>query len=292
MRNKHNTFRPAPYDQNVVDGDDDEDNLTSIDCETEIVANDGLDRDAAYGPVLADTITYALFPDEARFLARQAMFKRLSEYPELLSISSSLDSAFQAFYYSVQTESIGLLDSVSRSIGLSDLTAAANANAAVDDVNSIETNTKFINHLIINKIALDSVPSSADTIALEAIFAQHWMEGGLAVYTAAPLLFKEYYTNIGESRFSGSTQLNVPHEQPEILTQLGIYPNPTHGLINFNRILPPDAIVKVYDTSGREMLIERSPSQINVSNLENGYYILKIFENQSLIFHKNIVIIK
>ena len=47
--------------------------------------------------------------------------------------------------------------------------------------------------------------------------------------------------------------------------QLGIYPNPTNGIINFNRILPPDAIVKVYDTSGREMLIEKSPNQINVS---------------------------
>ena len=78
---------------------------------------------------------------------------------------------------------------------------------------------------------------------------------------------------------------------PEEL-QLGIYPNPTNGLINFNRLLPSDAIVKVYDTSGREMLIEKSPNQINISNLENGYYILKIFENQELIFHKNIVIIK
>ncbi|MBK9424382.1 MAG: T9SS type A sorting domain-containing protein [Bacteroidetes bacterium] len=63
-------------------------------------------------------------------------------------------------------------------------------------------------------------------------------------------------------------------------------------MINFTRMLPSGTVVKVFDTSGREMLHEVNPTQINVSSLENGYYILKIFENHELIFHKNIVIIK
>ena len=79
---------------------------------------------------------------------------------------------------------------------------------------------------------------------------------------------------------------------PGPVPELGIYPNPTGEMINFTLILPSGAVVKVFDTSGREMLHEVNPAQINVSSLENGYYILKIFENHELIFHKNIVIIK
>ncbi|MBK8414860.1 MAG: hypothetical protein IPL22_10435 [Bacteroidetes bacterium] len=174
--------------------DDDENNLPTI-CKDELIFGGGMDRDADYGPVVADTINYPFFQDEARYLARSALFKRLSDYPALLTISSPLDSAFQAFYDSTLTESIGILDSVSRSIGLSDFSAAADANAAVDDENSMETNTKLINHLLIHKVALDSVLSSSDTTSLEYIFNQHWIEGGRSVYTAAPLLFKEYYTS-------------------------------------------------------------------------------------------------
>jgi hypothetical protein len=241
---------------------------------------------------VADTINYPFFQDEARYLARAALFKRLSDYPALLTISSPLDSAFQAFYDSTVTGSIGILDSVSRSIGLSDFSSAADANAAVDDENSMETNTKLINHLLIHKVALDSVLSSSDTTSLEYIFNQHWIEGGRSVYTAAPLLFKEYYTSSIALRTTASPVEPLAQTNPGPLPELGIYPNPTGEMINFTRILPSGAVVKVFDTSGREMLHEVNPAQINVSSLENGYYILKIFENHELIFHKNIVIIK
>ncbi|MBL0072603.1 MAG: hypothetical protein IPP34_12710, partial [Bacteroidetes bacterium] len=159
--NTGNSFRIFPFSSAVVD-DDDEDNLSII-CKDELIAGGGIDRDADYGPVVADTINYPIFQDESRYLARSALFKRLSDYPALLTISSPLDSAFQAFYDSTLTGSIGILDSVSRSIGLSDFSSAADANAAVDDENSMETNTKLINHLLIHKVALDSVLSSSDT---------------------------------------------------------------------------------------------------------------------------------
>jgi hypothetical protein len=289
--NAGNTFRLFPFSSAVVDDDDDEANLPTI-CKDELIVGGGMDRDADYGPVVADTINYPFFQDEARYLARAALFKRLSDYPALLTISSPLDSAFQAFYDSTVTGSIGILDSVSRSIGLSDFSSAADANAAVDDENSMETNTKLINHLLIHKVALDSVLSSSDTTSLEYIFNQHWIEGGRSVYTAAPLLFKEYYTSSIALRTTASPVEPLAQTNPGPLPELGIYPNPTGEMINFTRILPSGAVVKVFDTSGREMLHEVNPAQINVSSLENGYYILKIFENHELIFHKNIVIIK
>jgi hypothetical protein len=56
-----------------------------------------------------------------------------------------------------------------------------------------------------------------------------------------------------------------------------VYPNPAAQHINLQ--LPADAEVKVYDNSGREVMSVPSTSellQLNVSNLDNGIYYLRI----------------
>jgi len=70
---------------------------------------------------------------------------------------------------------------------------------------------------------------------------------------------------------------------------VSIYPNPTSGILNVTSI--SDATVQMFDVTGKEILLEASVNasktqQINVSNLANGVYFVKIFNNDFVTMKK------
>jgi hypothetical protein len=74
-----------------------------------------------------------------------------------------------------------------------------------------------------------------------------------------------------------------------------VYPNPSNGI--FNVIAPEAATVELMDISGRTILFETEISanlrqEINVSNLSNGIYMLKVYNNNDLNSVKRLVISK
>jgi hypothetical protein len=68
--------------------------------------------------------------------------------------------------------------------------------------------------------------------------------------------------------------------------QLSIYPNPTHGSIsikeNYHRM-------ELIDLNGRVLLAEEKQASHDISNFEQGVYLLKIFLNESLKVQKIIL---
>jgi hypothetical protein len=77
---------------------------------------------------------------------------------------------------------------------------------------------------------------------------------------------------------------------------INVYPNPVTGnVLNISYLdeaLAEEAIVRLYDVSGKEVLVQgASPTQVNVTALENGLYLLKI-ESKSGDRFKKIVISK
>ncbi len=70
---------------------------------------------------------------------------------------------------------------------------------------------------------------------------------------------------------------------------VNVYPNPTSGILNITSAT--DAKVELTDISGKEVLLQTTVSasknqQINVSNLNNGVYILKVSSNDSVVIKK------
>ncbi|MBK9424823.1 MAG: hypothetical protein IPN54_11965 [Bacteroidetes bacterium] len=285
-----NDFSPNPYSSDVVIADPFATGST-IDCIAETLAVAGIDRDAVYGPVVADTITYTENQENYRYLAREALFKLLSENPALLTISSSLDSAFAAFYDEMRLVNAGKFDSVQMAINTNELVEAGSLNEAIDDNNAIESNRKIVNSIQINKIEMDIALDATDTTALESIYGQHWKEGGLASYEAAAILFREYYTEENSLRVQNMPQ-EVTDVKPETRKELSIYPNTAKGKIYFDRILSPLSIVKLFDASSRQIISCAATNEIDIRGLEDGFYVLMVIEDQTNIFYKNVVIIK
>lgn len=101
----------------------------------------------------------------------------------------------------------------------------------------------------------------------------------------------------------GSKGLNFPVEKVEKLPVIAqkeeliktegelstsVYPNPNKGLIKIDILFMPlnsKTEARIYDLSGIEQLVKRnfeSSSEINISHLKDGIYILRIKVNESL----------
>lgn len=66
-----------------------------------------------------------------------------------------------------------------------------------------------------------------------------------------------------------------------LIDVLEIFPNPTHNIININSNKKINKI-ELYDLQGKLILKENETDQINISNLKEGVYFIKIYTNNGL----------
>ncbi|MBL0342719.1 MAG: hypothetical protein IPP71_18605 [Bacteroidetes bacterium] len=186
-----------------------------------------------YGPVVGDSAIYDTNPDEAAYLAKEALFKRLKANPDLVTIGSSADSSFNAFYQSMLSTNIGKFDSVRSSLSENDLEAADDINSVITEDNNIEENNKIIYDLIINTVSTGDTLSSSDTTLLESIFEQDWRTAGKGVYQAAGILGKEYYTTSTYSRVMEQLQPIKMDSVVNSTFEIKMHPNPSSSKLFF-----------------------------------------------------------
>ncbi|MFT4601805.1 MAG: hypothetical protein ACI857_001988 [Arenicella sp.] len=68
-----------------------------------------------------------------------------------------------------------------------------------------------------------------------------------------------------------------------------MYPNPTNNMVSFNG-LPDSFEIIVYDMSGRVVALDNNMSNIDVSYLQNGVYLVNVNnENGSTIFSEKLI---
>ncbi|MEI2759644.1 MAG: T9SS type A sorting domain-containing protein [Bacteroidia bacterium] len=192
------------------------------------------------------------------------------------------------------TANIGRLDSVNRTLQSNDLVAAEAINGSITEDNAMEENSRFINSLIIKKLAVGDTLDASDTTALESIFEQHWLVAGLSVYQAAALLGKEYYSpELPALRKVNNNIPDKPNDNDDVSgAAINMYPNPATGEIYFAGELPDDATVKIYDVTGRVVLLKTYSSRIDVTGLEEGFYMVKIYHDNKMLFNNILVKIK
>lgn len=71
-----------------------------------------------------------------------------------------------------------------------------------------------------------------------------------------------------------------------------MYPNPATGEIYFAGELPDEATVKIYDVTGRVVLLKTYSSRVDVTCLEEGFYMVKIYHDNKMLFNNILVKIK
>ncbi len=101
--------------------------------------------------------------------------------------------------------------------------------------------------------------------------------------------------NFGSNNFTAPTSVffdgdAISTKIDEFDNNISIYPNPTSDLINISGIY--NAHIMLYDIDGKMIYsekIEKNKTSINLSNINNGIYILRIIENNKII-NKQIII--
>lgn len=292
----NNTFSPYPYNQNIVLPDDNESG-PAIDCEAALLTNDDFDRDLVFGPVVGDTAEYDAYPDELRYLAREALFSRLSADTSLLTVGSNADSSFHAFYNEMLAANTGRFDSVRLAITGDNLVAAGTINEAIADDNEMETNRKFINSLIINKLAAGDTLDGADTTALEAIFEQHWITAGMSVYNAAAMLGKEYYAPEISSRLvQAVTEMKTEtKKETPVKAVPRVYPNPANDRLFITGMTEGLNVLEIYDSYARQVIKKQTHElnhSIDLSGIVNGIYYIRIANDENELFFQRFVVLK
>jgi hypothetical protein len=255
-----------------------------------------IDRDKEFGPVVGDSAVYGSYADEAKYLAKEALFKRLSADTTLLTTGSAADSSFRAFYNAMLNANIGKFDSVKQAVKADDIAAAATINSSIAESNDMEANHKLINSLIIGKLAAGDTLDASDTTALESLLAQHWLIAGKSVYSAAALLGKEYYSpELPALRHGGSQTQNELPEKTLPADKVRIQPNPANSLLLVTGMSNGKNEMQVYDLYGRLLFKKQNNSSsglIDVSSLAEGVYNLRIRNEADEYFRTRFIVIK
>jgi hypothetical protein len=88
---------------------------------------------------------------------------------------------------------------------------------------------------------------------------------------------------IDEIRVSNTFELVTPvgtmATNQNQISGLQVYPNPTKNILNITTDLNSTKNVEIYDMIGKKVLVENTQSQLNVSSLVTGMYIVKITED-------------
>ena len=114
--------------------------------------------------------------------------------------------------------------------------------------------------------------------------------GGAQSELGIPVFIQNYF---GDTIICKSCSVGISEDIPELSIQL--YPNPTNGNINliFNHKINSECYLKIFSLFGilvKEVNLKQDENTLDVSNLSQGFYMVKIyFKNQNLYSKKLII---
>ena len=72
-------------------------------------------------------------------------------------------------------------------------------------------------------------------------------------------------------------------------TNFSMYPNPSSNTLYFSPAPDNSSIIKIFDASGRTLISKPFARELDISVIENGIYLVKIFSNNEIIFNKTLI---
>lgn len=255
--------------------------------------------------IAGDSIVPLTYVSSTLWMLRQSLYKYLEVDPSLLS-SEPMLASFQSFH---ATDNIGKIESVEQvlsSLGSATpatLASAQSTNSSVTPSTDVETNSKWLNDLLLNNALTSSSYSTGQLIDLRLLAAKCPYNDGPAVFQARVILSQMEdveYINDCESTPSGIMHMPQSNHQTKTINEFTLYPNPNDGSMNFIYTLNErsQGDFYIYDISGRLITKyslqsgENNQLLINETQLNNGVYFYKVIVDNELKASDKIVILK
>jgi hypothetical protein len=221
------------------------------------------------------------FPEEGRYKKNEYAYQTMKVIPELVNT----DDRFY-FMDTTQESNIGILTEVKDLMVNGDSLEAADINGSVVSTNVIEENKKVVNEIYLS--TADTI-SSADTATLVEIAYQFALEGGEAVHWSRGKLRLDI-----EDSYSAAARNGKAKPKNDISSEVSLYPNPSNERVNIISKIGNLQFVSAENIWGENVYFEKfnnKKATINISNLPNGTYILRIYLENKKEVQKKLTII-
>jgi hypothetical protein len=257
--------------------------------------------------IAGDSIVPLAYDISTRWMIKQNLYQYLKVDPSLIS-TEPLIASFNSYH---STHNIGKLDQVET--GLSDpaitpatLSSIQSLNNAISPMNDVETNSKWMNDLLISNTFAGNDYSAAQINDLRVLAAKCPYNDGPAVYQARVILGQiediEYINEcemVPDDFVGRFMSPKVPSNINDV-DKFQLYPNPNDGTMNIIYSLEENSKgqIDIFDMTGKlvatYLLIEGKNNQIliNETQLSNGVYFYKVIVDDKLRLSDKIVIIK
>jgi len=229
-------------------------------------------------------------------------------YAQMISDKDTymLDAGFSSFITNCNNNSVGLLYSADKYIGMANIDSAEIFNNNVTITNIADSVHKFVNTKYIMYLRNKEL-SNTDLEKLHEIALLCPFEFGDGVYIARGLLniadtFQMIYTNICETNIGNQKSiLNEDIDIDELVNmQLSVYPNPAKDLVNIEYTNTEDNIGSilfiVYDLMGKKllekMIMSGESAIVSTESLVQGVYVYKFLHENKIVKKDKLVIIK
>ena len=244
--------------------------------------------------IIKDSVVYDTLPIENKYMAKEFAYNMLNNNPNILTLGTSNDIVFQNFHNTLINTNIGNFAKVQKFIGNKNFAAARALNTTIIPQNMMETNSKEVNRICLNRIVMDSTVSTIDSLTLVNIALQSPSTGGKAVYRARAIL--DIYP-LPLVQQNNSLLPQTVQTITENNSAINVYPNPATDklFVETNNYLEGTATLELFDVTGKlcfntTIIATLNLQTIDISNVKKGIYNLRIITKNKTANQKLIII--
>jgi hypothetical protein len=202
----------------------------------------------------------------------------------LTSVASATTTAFQGRIYTRQGATSGFQVGILNNSGgtatptfTSDLLVGSTHLLVVKYELSTNTASLFVNPVPGNTEPTATVTNSTGTTAAPTTITGFVIrQGGTATAGSGNVEIDEIRVSNTFLSVTPTGSLSTNQNQ---ISGLQVYPNPTKNILNITTDLDSTKNIEIYDMVGKKVLVENTQSQLDVSSLVTGMYIVKITED-------------
>jgi hypothetical protein len=202
----------------------------------------------------------------------------------LTSVASATTTAFQGRIYTRQGSTSGFQVGILNNSGgtatptfTTDLLVGSTHLLVVKYDLSNNTASLFVNPVPGNSEPTATVTNSTGTTAAPTQIAGFVIrQGGTATIGSGNVEIDEIRV---ANTFTSVTPTGPLSTNQNQISGLQVYPNPTKNILNITTDLDSTKNIEIYDMVGKKVLVENTQSQLDVSSLVTGMYIVKITED-------------
>lgn len=132
-------------------------------------------------------------------------------------------------------------------------------------------------------------PGKAVINCMGGVLSANGFQLKCSVGEAAVASFDKNSLTVYQGFFSGGRNIVMTAIPDEPVTHLKVYPNPASGWLHFNAGENEVAKVEVTNSLGQLITSQNNGSSIDVANWENGFYLVKLTDNNQKTFTSKII---